>query len=386
VGDPTPKHRYAADLEALRRASRWRFLRAWEGAGGVFSHGGRTWLNFSSNDYLNLSRDPALPDAVAAVMAEQGCGATASRLMAGNLTIHEELEAALADMAGQDCALVFPSGYQANVGVLTSLAGPEDAIFSDALNHASIIDGARLSRAQVYVYRHNDMEHLEGLLAQAPKRGHRIVVTDAVFSMDGDRAPLAALANLASRHDAVLVVDEAHAVGIWGGGGGLCQHLGIRPDVLIGTLGKALGSGGGFVAADLCFRDLFINRARSFIYSTGVSPMNAAAALAAIGLIGARGDLGPDLLGRADRFRELLRERRLPVTAGDTQIIPIMVGDDARVIALADKLLDAGLIATGIRPPTVPEGTSRLRLSVTLAHDDSALTQAADMLARVFAG
>ncbi|MCF6284406.1 MAG: 8-amino-7-oxononanoate synthase [Candidatus Hydrogenedentes bacterium] len=392
------RHRYESELEKIRQASRWRFLRAWDGAGGVFTQGGTCYLNFSSNDYLNLSGDPALKAAVVDAVAEQGCGATASRLMSGNLTIHEALERALADLTGQERALVFPSGYQANVGVLTSLAGPDDMIFSDALNHASIIDGARLSKASIQVYRHNDVAHLESLLRSIGLRRavagvspvhssspaqHRIIVTDSVFSMDGDLAPLKELAALAARYDAVLVVDEAHAIGIWGEGGGLCRHLGIRPDVTIGTLGKALGSGGGFAACDGPYRDLLINRARSFIYSTGVSPMNAAAALAAVEAIVSRKSLGPTLLRRARQFQSMLADHGIDVAPGETQIIPIAVGDDAQVMTLAKSLLEAGLIATGIRPPTVPEGTARLRLSVTLAHDDTTLEKAAGILARV---
>lgn len=382
----TKGHPYARELDELKQGSRWRFLRTWDGAGGVFFHGNRRWLNFSSNDYLNLSTDPALAAAVTDVVTTQGCGATASRLMSGTLTVHDALEASLASLMGQETALVFPSGYQANVGVVTSLAGPNDVIFSDALNHASIIDGARLSKASIHVYRHNDVDHLDSLLTEVPTDGRRIIVTDAVFSMDGDCAPLHGLSTLASRHGAILVVDEAHAVGIWGGGGGLCRHLGLRPDICVGTLGKALGSGGGFVACDGDYRDLLINRARSFIYSTGVSPMNGAAALAAINLVNADTERGSALLRRADVFREKLQARGVPVGPGDTQIIPILVGDDARAMVLAERLLDEGLIATGIRPPTVPVGTARLRLSVTLAHDEDVLEEAAAILGRVWAG
>ncbi len=377
------EHPYGADVQRLQDSSRWRSLQAWEGAGGVFLHDGKTYLNFSSNDYLNLSGNFGLQTAVTDAMRVYGCGATASRLMSGSQVIHTRLEGALAALTGQECALVFPSGYQANVGVLTSLAGVGDTIFSDALNHASIIDGARLSRATVQVYGHNDMAQLEQLLAQAPVEGRRIIVTDTVFSMDGDLAPVEALSNLADAYNAILVVDEAHAIGIWGAGGGLCRHVGVLPSITLGTLGKALGSGGGFVACDPTYRDLLINRARSFIYSTGVSPMNSAAALAAVELVGLRKTLGETLLQRARTFREMLAAEGVNATPGDTQIIPIVVGSDTRAMALAEVLQGAGLIATGIRPPTVPEGTSRLRLSVTLAHDEKVLTRAAAILGRV---
>lgn len=380
------KHPYEAERDELRQGERWRFLRTWEGAGGIFIHEGRRYLNFSSNDYLGLSGHPALAAAVTEVMKTQGCGATASRLMSGNLSIHDSLEADLADLMGREHALVFPSGYQANVGVLTSLAGKGDQIFSDALNHASLIDGARLSRAKIQVYRHNDMEHLAALLEDGGTEGRRVIVTDSVFSMDGDVAPLRALSALAARHDAVLVVDEAHAVGIWGGGGGVSRALGVKPDVLTGTLGKALGSGGGFVACDGVYRDLLINRARSFIYSTGVSPMNGAAARAAVGMLREDPTRGATLLARAAQFQTLLVERGVDVVAGETQILPVMVGDDRQVMDYAAQLLDAGLIVTGIRPPTVPEGTSRLRFSVTLGHDLPVLEEAADVIARVLVG
>jgi 8-amino-7-oxononanoate synthase len=376
-------HRYHAELDAIRKESRWRSLHAWEGAGGVFHHDGKTHLNFSSNDYLNLGQAPSLKAAVVEAMETHGCGATASRLMSGSQTIHEQLEHGLASLTGHETALAFPSGYQANVGVLTSLVGPGSAVFSDALNHASIIDGVRLSRAKVHVYRHSDMAHLEELLAATTSQGRRVIVTDSVFSMDGDLAHVSTLSELAKRYDAVLVVDEAHAIGIWGGGGGLCRHVDVRPDVLIGTLGKALGSGGGFVACDRPYRDLFVNRARSFIYTTGLSPMNAAAALAGVGEIEARPEMGGELLTRARRFQDMLVARGVDVVGGETQILPIHVGDDARVMTLAQSLLEYGIIATGIRPPTVPAGTARLRLSVTLGHDDEVLEQAAEKLAFV---
>lgn len=380
------RHPYESVRDELRQGERWRFLRTWEGAGGVFTHEGRRFLNFSSNDYLGLSGHPALAAAVTEVMKTQGCGATASRLMSGNLSIHDRLEADLAELMGREHALVFPSGYQANVGVLTSLAGKGDHIYSDALNHASLIDGARLSRAKIHVYRHNDMEHLAALLEEGGAEGRRVIVTDSVFSMDGDVAALCELSTLAARHGAVLVVDEAHAVGIWGEGGGVSRALGVNPDVLTGTLGKALGSGGGFVACDGVYRDLLINRARSFIYSTGVSPMNGAAARAALGMLREDPSRGATLLGRAGQFQALLVERGVDVVVGKTQILPVMVGDERQVMDYAAQLLDAGLIVTGIRPPTVPEGTSRLRFSVTLGHDLPVLEEAADVIARVLVG
>lgn len=376
-------HPYDDDLNAIREDGRWRFLRQWRGAGGVFHHEDRRYLNFSSNDYLDLANHSALKAAVHDALEAYACGATASRLMSGNMGIHESLEQAVASLCGQEAALVFPSGYQTNVGVLSSLAGRGDTIFSDALNHASIIDGARLSRAEIQVYRHNDLEHLAALLAAAPTTGRRLIVTDSVFSMDGDLAPVVALSALARQYDAVFVVDEAHAVGIWGEGGGVCKGLGVRPDLITGTLGKSLGSGGAFAAGGGVFRDLLINKARSFIYSTGLTPMNAAAGFAAVKLIEEDPSMGQALLDRSAYFQDQLAARGVPIVRSATQIVPIMVGDNQRAVDLSEALLAEGLIVTAIRPPTVPEGTARLRFSVTLGHGEDDLKQAAELVGRV---
>ncbi len=378
-------HPYEDDLQSIRDDRRWRFLRQWQGAGGVFLHDGRRYLNFSSNDYLDLANHPALKAAVRDALDSLACGATASRLMSGNLGIHEALEHAIAALCGQEAALVFPSGYQTNVGVLSALAGRGDTIYSDALNHASIIDGARLSRAAIQVYRHNDTAHLAELLAVAPSSGRKIIVTDSVFSMDGDLAPVAELSALARQHDAVFVVDEAHAVGIWGEGGGLCKGLDVIPDLITGTLGKSLGSGGAFAAGGAVFRDLLINKARSFIYSTGLTPMNAAAGLAAVKLIEERPAIGQALLDRSTCFQDQLVARGVPIVRSATQIVPIMVGDNQRAMDLSETLLKEGLIVTAIRPPTVPEGTARLRFSVTLGHGEADLSEAAEQVAGVLA-
>ncbi|MBL7648464.1 MAG: 8-amino-7-oxononanoate synthase [Candidatus Hydrogenedentes bacterium] len=379
-------HAYEADLQAIRDDRRWRFLREWQGAGGVFQHDGRRYLNFSSNDYLDLANHPALKALVREVLENTACGATASRLMSGNLSIHEALEAAITKFCGQESTLVFPSGYQTNVGVLSALAGRGDTIFSDALNHASIIDGARLSRADIQVYRHNDTSHLAELLAAAPSTGGKIIVTDSVFSMDGDLAPVTELSALAREYEAVFVVDEAHAIGIWGEGGGVCKGLEIKPDLITGTLGKSLGSGGAFAAGGAVFRDLLVNKARSFIYSTGLTPMNAAAGLAAVKLIEAEPTMGEALLARSAFFQEQLAARDVPIVRSTTQIVPIMVGDNQRAVDLSEALLAEGLIVTAIRPPTVPEGTARLRFSVTLGHGEEVLCEAAELVARVLVG
>ncbi|MBX3179936.1 MAG: 8-amino-7-oxononanoate synthase [Candidatus Hydrogenedentes bacterium] len=374
-------HPYEHILQAIRDDHRWRALRSWPGAGGIIHKDGRRLLNFSSNDYLDLANAPALKQAVREALDAYGCGATASRLMSGDLDIHRNLEQAIAQLTGQASALVFPSGYQANVGVLQALAGRDDAIFSDALNHASIIDGARLSRAAIHVYRHADTDHLAELLDAAPPTGRKIIVTDSVFSMDGDLAPLEAIAGLARSAGAVLVVDEAHALGVWGGGGGLCRALGVTPDLITGTFGKAFGAGGAFAAGSAPYRDLLINTARSFIFSTGLTPMNAAAARAAVRAVADHPGWGDELRAQSALFQAELRARGVPVQPSETQIVPVPVGDNQRAVDLGAALLDRDIIATGIRPPTVPPGTARLRFSVTRAHSEDDLRHAAAAVA-----
>ncbi len=371
-----------AELAEIDAAGLRRALRLAARAGGRLPRaGGTPILNFSSNDYLDLANDPALAQAAAQAAATQGSGAGASRLMAGHLPAHDGLERQLAAWCGQEAALVFPSGYQANVGVLGALAGRDDVIFSDALNHASIIDGARLSRAAVHVYRHGDTAQLETLLARCDAR-RRIIVTDALFSMDGDVAPLRELRTLADRYDAFLLVDEAHALGVYGEGRGLCAEVGIQPDVTIGTMSKALGSGGGFIASAAPLRELVLNRARSFIYTTGLSPLCAAAAAAALTRIAEQPRLGAALLARAAHLRASLAAAGVPTLPGGSQIIPVPIGDNCAARDAAHALHEMGLWVTAIRPPTVAPGTARLRLSVTLAHTPFDVEHLARALAR----
>ncbi|MCC6143442.1 MAG: 8-amino-7-oxononanoate synthase [Candidatus Hydrogenedentes bacterium] len=373
------------ELERIEAAGLRRVLREHPRAGGRLNDGERELLNFSSNDYLNLASDPRLAEAAAQAVHAYGTGASASRLMAGHLPPHAQLESALATLARMESAVVFPTGFQANLGVLCTVAGAGDAIFSDRLNHASIIDGARLSRAAIHIYDHRDMTHLEQLLRDAPVKGRRIIVSDALFSMDGDLAPVHALHQLAKTYEALLVIDEAHAMGVFGEGAGLCQGAGLRPDVLVGTLSKALGSMGGFLAGSRALCDLLITRARSFIYTTGLSPACAGAAIAAIEIVRESPESGAELLRRSRFFHHELSQRGVPVMPSQSQVIPIHVGENEAAVQLADALREAGLIITGIRPPTVPPGTARLRLSVTLAHEEQHLCHAATLLANAFA-
>jgi len=309
-------------------------------------------VSFASNDYLGLSRHPAVVDAAHAALDRWGAGAGAARLVAGSRPVHGELEAALAAWKGDPAALLFPTGYAANLGVLATFASAGVRVLSDERNHASIVDGCRLSRAEVCVYRHCDLDQVAGLLRSAP--GRCVVVTDTVFSMDGDVAPVAALAELCARHRALLVLDEAHAV------------LGPEPDLdgvdhlRVGTLSKYLGSLGAFVTGSRPFVDLLVNRARPFIFTTASSPADAAAGLAAITVL--RSDEGARLVERLRANVDLLAEGH------PSPIVPIVIGDEDAAVAASTALRERGLLVPAIRPPTVAPGTSRLRISVSADH------------------
>jgi 8-amino-7-oxononanoate synthase len=378
-----------AELAELARADRRRACP--EAAGSSRIHpevGGKPMLSLCSNDYLGLASHPALVAAATATATRDGFGASAARLVSGDLPAHRELEAALSAFLDRPAALVFPTGYQTNLGVLTALAGRDDLIVSDALNHASVIDGCRLSRAQVQVYPHGDAETAARLLSAGGPFRRRLLVTESLFSMDGDVAPLAALAEAAAATNSVLVVDEAHAFGALGPGGrGLCAAAGITPEVLIGTLGKAVGAAGGFVAGSRPLRDLLVNRARTFIFTTAMPPPVAAAATAALALIaGPEGDRRRALL--ADRQRSLGEAlARLALVAGPPAgpILPVVLGSEARTLSAAADLRVLGFFVPAIRPPTVPDGSSRLRVTLSAAHEPDDLTRFAAALAEVLA-
>ena len=366
------------ELDGLRKADLYRRPRRVDARNGAeVIVDGRPAIDFSSNDYLGFA---SLPE-IAHAMSGDGAGAAASRLISGNRAEHRELERVIAEWKGTEAALVFNSGYHANVGVVSALAGPEDVIYSDALNHASLIDGCRLSRATVRIYPHRDVDALAALFAaDAGRFRRRLILSDTMFSMDGDEAPLAALSELAARHDAWLVADEAHAAGVVGPHGrGLAAREGVRPHVIVGTLGKAFGVFGAYVAGSKILIDYLIQRARSFVFTTALPPPVVAAARAAVELAaGPEGDARRGALFRnAERFCTALR---VPVS----HIVPIVVGDAARVMQLSDALLERGLFVQGIRPPTVPPGTSRLRFALSAAHTgehiDRALGALGDLL------
>jgi glycine C-acetyltransferase/8-amino-7-oxononanoate synthase len=373
----------AERLRELRDSGLHRRLRLVEGAQGPrVLLDGRPVLLLCSNNYLGLADDARVRTAAAEAAMRWGAGSGASRLISGNMEPHRDLERRLAAFKGYESALLFGSGYLANTGAIAALSGRGEAIFSDELNHASIVDGCRLSRAETFVYRHRDVEHLEWCLRRAGDRA-ALIVTDGVFSMDGDVAPVADLLELARRHRCRLMVDEAHATGALGPGGrGAVAAAGLsgEVDLVVGTLGKALGSYGAYVCAEASLVDLLLNSARPFIFSTAPPPPAVGAALAALEAL----ETGPELVERlranAAALVGALAEHGLAVDS-QTQIVPLRVGEAAAAMELCEALLEGGAFAQGIRPPTVPPGSSRLRLSVMATHEPAELRRAAARLA-----
>jgi glycine C-acetyltransferase/8-amino-7-oxononanoate synthase len=343
---------------------------------------GKPVLLLCSNNYLGLADHPIVRQAAADAAMRWGVGAGASRLVSGTMTIHRRLEERLAAFTRRQSALLFGSGYLANAGTIAALARPGDVIFSDELNHASIIDGCRLSRAEVFVYDHCDTEHLEWGIAEAEGRG-ALIVTDSVFSMNGDVAPLAEIVDLAQRHGVRTMVDEAHATGVLGPGGrGALAEAGLEDqvDVIVGTLAKALGSYGAFVACDQQMAHYLVNTARTFIFSTALPPPAVAAALAALALLQERPRRVQKLAANAASFRSALEREGFDVAGSKTQIIPLVIGEAELAMQICEAALARGVFAQAIRPPTVPPMTSRLRLAVMATHREEELQAAARTL------
>ena len=343
---------------------------------------GRPVLLLCSNNYLGLADHPRLRRAAADAALALGTSSGASRLISGSMSIHAELEDRLAEFEGTESALLFGSGYLANTGAIAALARRGEVVFSDELNHASIIDGCRLAGAETFVYRHADTEHLEWGLRRAAGRG-ALIVTDGVFSMDGDIAPLGDIATLAGRHGCRLMVDEAHATGCVGPGGrGSVAAAGLtgEVDVIVGTLGKALGGYGAYVCGSREMVDFLINTARPFIFSTAPPPPAVAAASAALELLAESPKRVERLRGNAAALREGLRAEGLEPIGADTQIVPLVIGEADDAMALCERLLTDGVFAQAIRPPTVPPGTCRLRLTVMATHRVDDLRHAARLI------
>ncbi|MDD5439541.1 MAG: 8-amino-7-oxononanoate synthase [Candidatus Omnitrophica bacterium] len=339
---------------------------------GRISVRGKEFVDLSSNDYLSLSRHPKLIEAGAAALAAYGAGSSGSRLLSGDLVLHHALEEAVAHLKHKEGSLVFNSGYQANIGIISSLCGAGDAVFCDRLCHASIIDGILLSGARLFRFRHNDAGHLEELLkGKRHMFKNSLVVTETVFSMDGDIPDLKAFVDLKMRYDARLMVDEAHATGIYGpSGAGVVEAEGLseKVDYIMGTFSKALGSFGAYLAASRRVIDYLVNKCRSFIYSTALPPAVIAASIAAIKLLKDEPYRRTDLLRSAQFLRDGLKAQGFDVR-GSSPIIPLMIGANEKTVAYAASLKEKGYWVMPIRPPTVPEGESRLRLSVVFDHD-----------------
>ena len=367
-----------------RRAIRRRLRPLDGGSGPRVTIDGRSVVQLCSNDYLGLAAHPAVRRAAANAALDHGAGAGSARLIVGTSTAHAALESDVAALKQTEAAVVLSSGYHANTGVLPILAGAEDVVFSDELNHASLIDGCRLSRAAVRVYRHADAGHLERLLREAEGFRRRLVVSETVFGMDGDLAPLADLVATAQRHDAWIVVDEAHATGVFGrSGGGLVSQLGLTDavDVQIGTLSKALGSLGGYVAGSTALVDWVINAARTFIYTTALPPAAVAAARAAIAVLAAEPERRDRVWSHATWLRARLTGLGYRLGPGRSPILPVLVGDADEAAQLGEALLARGVLAPAIRPPTVPDGTARLRVAPMATHTVDDLAAAVDAFA-----
>lgn len=372
------------ELEQIREKGLYRQLRTVEGLGetGYALINGQPMLMFASNNYLGLAQDPRLIEASIRATARLGTGSTGSRLTTGNTTLHEQLEEKLARFKQTEAAIVLNTGYMANLAVLTTLVGKEDVILSDAMNHASIIDGCRLSRAQTLVYRHVDVLDLEEKLQKSVGFRKRLIVTDGVFSMDGNIAPLPAIIELAERYDAMVMVDDAHATGVLGANGrGTAEHFGLgdRIDIQMGTLSKAIGAEGGYIAGNASLIDYLLNQARPYIFSTALPAGVIASAITAIDLIPLERDRRERLQLMSRRLYRELTSLGYTVWGGETPILAIICGEAEQALQLSSALQENGIYAPAIRPPTVPSGTSRIRLTLMATHQDEQIDRVVEV-------
>ncbi len=375
-----------AELAATRERGTYRRMRQLDGLQAPrMCVDGRSVLLFAGSNYLDLARHPEVVEAAQRGARDYGCAAGGSRLITGNLACHEALEAELADFFGTQAALAFNTGYMANVGVIPALVGPEDVLVSDELNHASIIDGARLARSQVAVFRHGDVDAFAETLARVRPDARRVLVAiDGVYSMDGDVAPVAEIVARAHEAEAIVLLDDAHGTGCLGAGGrGTAEAAGVLADVdiLLGTLGKSLGSFGAFVAGSAKLRDLLVNKARSFIFSCALAPAQVEAARAALGLIEREAWRRAQLTANCDRLRERLAAAGISTAPSTTHILPVVLGGNARTMAVCERLLARGYYAQGIRHPSVPVGTARLRITPMATHTEDEIDGLAEAIA-----
>ena len=359
-------------LESLKKAGLYRALKSLRGpqtATTIIDE--KRVLQFSSNNYLGLADHPRLKAAAQEAINNCGSGSGASRLICGNLELNEKLEGKIAKLKKKENALLFNTGYMANIGIISTLMGEEDVIFSDEFNHASIIDGCMMSKAQTRVYPHKDMDALEDLLKESKQFKHRLIVTDGIFSMDGDIVSLPELVSLAKQYECMLMVDDAHATGVLGAnGGGTGEHFSLEDkiDISMGTFGKALGGFGAFVAGSHMLREFLINRARTFIFTTGLPPAVIASGIAALELLEMEPEIRAKLWENVGFFKNGIKELGFDTLNSETQIIPVLVGDASLTMQMGEMLLKEGVFIQGIRPPAVAQGSSRLRITIMATH------------------
>ncbi len=375
-------------LEAWRREGTYQRLRELQSAcEPVARFDGREVINLASNNYLGLANHPKLVEAAIDATRKYGAGSGAVRTIAGTMTLHLELERRIAGFKNVEAAVVFQSGFTANAGTVSAILGPEDTIVSDELNHASIIDGCRLSKAKIRIFPHRDAAAAERILAELDGTpGRKLLITDGVFSMDGDIAPLPELVEIAERHGAIMMVDDAHASGVLGRSGrGTIDHFNLhgRVDIQVGTLSKAIGCLGGYICGSRDLIEFLYHRGRPFLFSTSHPPAVAAACLAAFELLEQEPERIERLWANTRYFKENLRREGFDTGVSETPITPIMVGDAALAHAFSQALFDEGLMATGIGYPTVPKGKARIRTIVTAAHTREHLDRALEILTRV---
>jgi len=360
-------------IETLEKQGQLRRLRVVNGPGPRAEVDGKTAIVFCSNDYLGILDHPDVKKRIRETVEAMGAGSGASRLISGTHPLHVEAERRLAGFIRTEASRLFSTGYQANVGALEALAEPGDVFFADELNHASLIDGARLSRATSVIYRHADLDDLEKQLRSTPAKGLRMIITDALFSMDGDLCPLSGIADLAQRYQALIYLDEAHSLGVFGPEGrGLAVGLGVedRVDIRLGTLGKSFGLMGAFLGSSGRIIDLVTSRARSLLYTTAPPPFMAAAVLSALDIVQGADDRRERLFMRVDRFRKAAAREGIPLSAHETPIQPVILGSEDNALRVSAALLDRGYFVQAIRPPTVAPGTSRLRITLSARHTE----------------
>jgi glycine C-acetyltransferase/8-amino-7-oxononanoate synthase len=369
---------FECDLEQARAEHRYRSLRVFSSRPDL--------LIFADNDYLGLAEDPRVIRSFQEAAGRYGVGAKASRLISGTSDLHEALERKIATFKGKEKSLVFTTGYMANLGIITALCGPQDLIVMDKLNHASLIDAARLSGATLRITPHKNLSKLETVLERSGSFRRKLIVTDGVFSMDGDLAPLRELVRLKDKYQALLMVDEAHAIGVFGArGGGVTEHFGVTDsvDIAMGTLSKAIGGLGGFVAASTVLIDCFINFSRSFLFATALPPAICAAALEALRIVEEEPERRQRLWRNVDRVKSALTNLGFALGSTESPILPLIVGDEAEAVQLSNRLWDEGIFIPAIRYPTVARGQARLRLTVSARHTEAEIDRLLAAMKRI---